>query len=249
MFIIRATSLTAAFFFLGAPAGFSSESGREVLSGHVPAVVTGLTPKSRLPATNNLYLAIGLPLRNEAALDELISQLYDPQSTNFHKFLTPSEFTARFGPTEQDYQSVIRFAELNGLAVAGKHPNRLVLDVAGSASNVEQAFNVSLSVYQHPTEARDFYAPETEPSVPVHLPVGDMWGLSDYALPKPQAHRVNTSKITPLNYNGSGPGGTYKGNDFRNAYIPGSNLTGAGQTAAVVEFDGYYPADITSYET
>ena len=121
----------------------------------------------------NLSLTIGLPLRNEAALDELLRQLYDPGSTNFHKFLTPPEFTARFGPTEQDYQAVMKFAEANGLTVAGTHPNRVVLDVEGSASNIEQAFQITLRTYRHPTEARDFFAPDTEPSVPANLSVAD----------------------------------------------------------------------------
>ena len=83
---------------------------RDFLHGHVPAIVSRLTPNGRLSATTNLSLTIGLPLRNEAALNELLHQLYDPGSTNFHKFITPLEFAERFGPTESDYQAVIRFA-------------------------------------------------------------------------------------------------------------------------------------------
>jgi hypothetical protein len=79
--------------------GFGAEPGRMFLPGHVPAAVSKLTPAGRLPATNVLSLAFGLPLRNAAALNELLRQLYDPGSTNFHKFLTPAEFTMRFGPT------------------------------------------------------------------------------------------------------------------------------------------------------
>ena len=84
-----------------APA-FSAEPGRQTLAGHVPAATAGLAPKGRLPGTNHIHLAIGLPLRDQAGLDELLQQLYDPHSTNFHKFPAPAEFTTRFGPTEQD---------------------------------------------------------------------------------------------------------------------------------------------------
>ena len=139
-----------------------------------------LTPAGRLPATNELFLSIGLPLRNEGELNELLRQLYDPASTNFHKFLTPSEFAARFGPTEPDYQAVMKFAEANGLAIAGTHPNRVVLDVEGSVSNVERAFQITLRTYRHPAEARNFFAPDTEPSVPANLSVVTVEGLSDY---------------------------------------------------------------------
>ncbi|MGA2243141.1 MAG: protease pro-enzyme activation domain-containing protein [Verrucomicrobiota bacterium] len=218
----------------------------KVLPGHVPKIISRLTPKGRLPATNHLFLAIGLPLRNQAALDELLRQLYDPRSTNFHKFLTPPEFTARFGPTEQDYQAVIKFAAANGLTVTGTHGNRVVLDVEGSASNVEQAFHITLRNYRHPTEARDFFAPEPEPSVPANLSVVTVEGLSDYGLPKPLSHRIDPLKIRPLG--GSGPSGYYAGNDFRNAYAPGTTLNGAGQSVGLLEFSAYYKADITNYE-
>lgn len=227
--------------------GVRAQVGRVALPGHVPAVVSQLAPKGRLPATNEIYLAIGLPLRNVAALDELLVQLYQPASTNFHKFLLSEEFAARFGPTEQDYQAVRRFAEASGLKVVGTYPNRVVLDVRGSVASVEQAFQVTLRTYRHPTEGRDFFAPDSEPSVPANLRVADMWGLTDYALPRPLVHQAELSNGSPLNYNGTGPAGAYEGADFRHAYAPGANLTGSGQTAAVVEFDGYYANDISNY--
>src|SRR2546430_12279093 len=42
------------------------------------------------------------------------------------------------------------------------------------------------------------------------------------------------------------PNGTYLGNDFRAAYVPGVTLTGAGQSVGLVEFDGFYTSDITT---
>jgi subtilase family serine protease len=223
-------------------------AGLKTLPGNVPAIISRLTPLGLLPTTNRLQLAIGLPLHHQDQLDGLIGQLYDPHSANYHQFLTPEEFTARFGPTEQEYQAVVQFAEAHGLAVVGRYSNRVVLDVAGSVADLDRAFQVTLRTYQHPTESRHFFAPDTGPSVPTNLPVADIWGLSDYARPQPQLVKTGARKGTPLNYNGSGPGGTYEGADFRNAYIPGSGLNGAGQTVALVELDGYYPNDISNYE-
>jgi hypothetical protein len=39
------------------------------------------------------------------------------------------------------------------------------------------------------------------------------------------------------------------GNDFRQAYVPGTALTGAGQNVGLLQFDGFYPTDITNYIT
>ena len=244
--------LMTLLFALASAGHAEAEPERVTLPGHVPAVVAGLMPKGRLPATNHLYLAIGLPLRNQAALDELLRELYDPQSTNYHKFLTTPEFTARFGPTEPDYQAVIQFAQASGLTVAGTHPNRLVLDVAGSASNVEQAFHVTLRTYRHPTEARDFFAPDTEPTVDAALPVADIQGLSDFSRPHPRLHRMDAAAVANARpQNGSAPdsSGAYFGNDFPNAYVPGTTLTGAGQSVGLFEADGLYASDIAAYAT
>ncbi|MGA2854982.1 MAG: protease pro-enzyme activation domain-containing protein, partial [Verrucomicrobiota bacterium] len=221
---------------------------RQLLQGHVPAVVSRLAPQGRLPATNQLRLAIGLPLRNEAELDELLRQLYDPASTNYHKFLTPPEFAARFGPAEKDYDAVRQFAAGNGLTVAATYPNRVVLDVAGSAATIEGAFHVTLHRYRHPAEPRDFFAPDAEPSVPADLKILSVEGLSDFSLPRRADKKIRAAAKSPSSFNGTGPGHEYAGNDFRNAYVPGSPLKGAGQTVALLEYSDYYMVDITNYE-
>ncbi|MGD0614113.1 MAG: protease pro-enzyme activation domain-containing protein, partial [Verrucomicrobiota bacterium] len=224
-----------------------------VLQGHVPEVISSLTPKGRLPATNQLWLAIGLPLRDAAGLDNFLAQVYDPASPNYRRFLTLEEVTARFGPTVEDYEAVIHFARTNGLAVTATYGNRLVLDVAGPAAAVEKAFHVTLRTYRHPTEARDFFAPDTEPVVDAALPVVDIEGLSDFWRPHPKLHRIHAAAAAAnaLPKNGSAPdgSGSYFGNDFRNAYLPGTTLTGAGQMVGLLEFDGFYSDDIATYAT
>ena len=225
---------------------------RQVLSGHVPPVVKGLNlqPVARLTATNVLHLAIGLPLRDSSAAKAFIQQLYDPASPVYHQYLTTEQFTERFGPTEQDYEAVIAFAKANGFQVAGTHSNRLLLDVKAAAADVETAFQVKLFEYQHPTEARRFYAPDVEPSVPSDLRIVDISGLTSYPRPHPNSHVSPPYRAaTPIPSGGSVNGGQYIGKDFRVAYVPGTTLIGAGQSVALVQFDGYYANDITRYET
>lgn len=222
----------------------------KVLPGHVPEVISTLTPKARLTATNELRLAIGVSLRDPAGLDNFVAQVSDPASPNFRHFLTREELTARFGPTAQDYEAVKNFAVSNGLTINLTHANRLLLDVTGPATAVEKAFHVTLRTYRHPTEARDFFAPDVEPTVDMALPVVDIQGLSDFWRPQPKlVKRTNTAKGSAAVRNGSAPDGSGQlfGNDFRNAYAPGVALTGAGQSVGLVEFDGYFASDILNY--
>jgi subtilase family serine protease len=232
----------------------AQNAGRQFLHGHMPPAIARfhLSPVGRLAAANRLNLAIGLPLRNTAALDDLLRQVSDPASADFRHYLTPEQFAEQFGPTEQDYQAVIAFAEANGFTVTGTSPNRMLLDVSGSVTDVERTFHVTMHVYRHPTEARTFFAPDIEPSMDLAVPVLDISGLSDFSRPHPKfvispSHKIGNAM--PKDGAGSGVTGNYIGGDFRAAYAPGVPLTGAGQTVALVQFDGYYFKDITNYET
>lgn len=226
-------------------------AGLKMLPGHVPNLPAGLSAYGTLDPTNQLRLAIGLSLRDEAGLDTYLAQLYDPASTNYQHYLTPEEFTERFGPTAADYEAVAAFAESNHLTITARQGNRLLLDVIGSAPDVQQAFHVTLLAYHHPSESRDFFAPDTDPSVDGQLAVADISGLSNYQRPHPRT-RVHSAagKVAgkaAAKGTGSGSGGTYIGNDFRAAYVPGTTLTGAGQTVGLLQFDGFYASDITAY--
>ena len=165
------------------------------MPGHVPNIITRLTPNGSLPATNQLQLVIGIPLRDPAGLKDFLAQLYDPASPAFHHYLTPEEFTARFGPTEADYAAVKKFALTNGLTITATHGNRLVLDVNGPVSAIEKALHITLRTYRHPTEARDFFAPDSEPVVDALLPIADISGLNNFSRPRPKIRPASVPRF------------------------------------------------------
>ncbi len=218
-------------------------NAQQVLSGHVPPAVANSRALNQLADSTRLDLAIGLPLRNQNELDALLAELQDPASPNFGHYLSPQQFAAEFGPTEQDYQTLIQFAHENGLVVTGTHSNRVLLDVSGAASEIGKALHVKMMVYDHPVRGR-FYAPDREPSLDLDAKVLDISGLDNFAPPQP----MNLKKI-PLEeadpyVTGSGPGGYFIGKDFRAAYAPGVSLTGSGEVVGLLEFDGFYPGDV-----
>lgn len=223
------------------------------LSGHVPVGISKLQTSGMLDPSRRLNLAIGLPLRNQTQLTNLLDQLYNPASPNWHHFLTVKQFTDQFGPPTNDYEAVVAFAQTNGFKITGKPSNRMLLQVNATVGQIESAFHIHLRQYRHPTENRLFYAPDVEPSVDASLPILHVSGLSTYRLPHPGGHA--SPNINPKTMpeglggagGGSGPSGSWRGQDFRQAYAPGVTLTGAGQTVGLLEFDGYYGADITNY--
>src|SRR5258708_1296343 len=121
---IRARWLTFASIALVVLSVISTRAlDNQMLPGHVPAAVARVQPVDGLAATNYRDLAIGLPLRNQAKLSDQLRQLYDPASANFHRYLSPKEFTDAFGPNEDDYQAAIQFANDHGLTVTRTHSN------------------------------------------------------------------------------------------------------------------------------
>lgn len=223
----------------------------QVLFGHVPAAAHSV-PLGRLAAWQTLKLAIGLPLRNRAELNLLLRRIYDPASPDYRKYLTPEEFTERFGPTREDYAGLAALVASNSLTITATHPNRLVLDVAAPVAAIEKSFHTTLRQYRHPVEAREFFAPDTEPSLATAIPVLHISGLDDFVRPHPLS-RVRSIAATGGGVScaaGSGPGGGYLGSDFRTAYLPGVTLTGAGQKVGLFEIEaGYAQAAITAYES
>ena len=248
-FSLIAIGIGLVVFFSTVNAGFAAD--RQLLQGHIPAMVSNLTPLGNFPATNRMDLSIGLPPQNRQALDDLLRQIYDPASPNYRRYLTSEQFAEQFGPSEQDYQALIAFAEQNGLQVTGTYPNRTLLDVSGSVADIERAFHVTMRVYQHPKEARTFFAPDVEPSLDLAVPVLHISGLDNFIQPRPMSlHAIPLDQLArTAPASGSGPSGLYMGKDFKTAYAPGVSLNGAGQVLGLFELDGYFTNDIILYET
>jgi subtilase family serine protease len=222
-----------------------AQQPRQILRNHVRPVVSGgqATPVGFLPPTQQLSLAVTLPLRNQSELTALLASINDASSPEYRHFLSVSDFTEQFGPTQQDYQSVVSFAKANGFTVTGTPANRLLVDITGSVAQIEKAFNVKMTLYQHPTEHRTFYSPDREPSLALSTPVAHIAGLNNYSLPQPMVTKASAGHSTRSAI-GSGPGGSYLGSDMRAAYYGGTALTGSGQAVGLLEFGGYNPSDV-----
>ena len=201
----------------------------------------------RMPASQQLSLAVTLPLSNQEELHTLLQQLYDPANPNYRHFLTVPQFTEQFGPTAVDYQRVIGLLESHGLKVTHTYPDRLAVNVTGSVANIEQTFQVTMQVYQHPAESRTFYAPDVEPSVELGFPVLSVEGLSTYSLPRPMLKRAPPDQRVQSDQTGSGPSGQFLGSDIRTAYGAGTALDGSGQVLGLIELGPYNLSDVTAY--
>ena len=180
-------SLTALTILLAASMVSWGQS-QSLLTRHTRDVVVSGEAQSlgRLPASKTLQLDVMLALRHQPELKNFIDALYEPGNPSFHHFLSVEEFTARFGPTQDQYDAVTRFAKENGFKIISEPArNRMVISMTGSVGSIEKAFHVELGLYQHPTENRSFYAPDREPSVDLPFQLWHVDGLENYSIPRP----------------------------------------------------------------
>ena len=198
-----------------------------------------------MPASQTLSLAILLSPRDEAGLDAALADIYDPQSPNYRHFLSVVEFTERFAPTQADHDALLAQLQARHLTVTSTSANRMVIDVSGKVSDIEQAFHVQMGSYEHPTEARTYFAPDREPTLDIATPVWRVSGLDNFSKPHPLNARNTASTARPDA--ATGPGGQYTGTDIRNAYYGGTALTGAGQSVALLQFGPYWTGDLNQY--
>src|SRR5580693_7608908 len=213
-------------------------------------------PIGQLPPDQTMTLDVVLPLRDPAGLNSFLKVLYDPSSPSYRQFLSVPEFTARFGPTEENYDAVVRYLKSYGFEVTGGTRDGMDVLIKGPVSAVEAAFRVSMRTYQHPTEDRIFYAPDREPTTGLSFPLWHISGMDNYSIPHPmlvrksdyaKAHGISPEAVVKHATTGSGPSASFLGSDMRAAYYGGTALTGAGQNLGLFEFLGTDLADLTNY--
>lgn len=247
--IVALVSIAASICHAQSPTPLTRHVRDEVASGRAPLI-------GHLPATQTLHFDMVLPLRDRAGLQSFLQELQDPSSHSYHQFLTPQEFTARFGPSQEDWDALVAFAKASGFQVVGGNRDGRDLWLTGTVANIEKAFHVSMNLYQDPVEARTFFAVDREPTVDLPFQVWHISGLDNDSKPHPlyvkksdyaKAHGIDPDKVISHATTGSGPSASFLGSDMRAAYYGGTALTGSGQNLALFEFAGTDLADLSTY--
>ena len=235
-----------------------------------PYVITSqtvpLVSRARLlgaaSAQQRLDLSIGLQLRNRQELQSLLSDQSNPRSPVYHRFLSPQQFVAEFGPTVDQQQQVIDYLHQQGLSIKHLSSNRLLIDASATVAQAEAAFQVAINTYQLGSNV--FYANANPPLIPRSLSsiIASIGGLDNSVHMHPLYHLASPKHGKPKPGIGNSPHaartqmhaggeGTYTPADLNGAYdatpLLQSGIQGNNQTVAVFELDGYPSSDVTHY--
>jgi hypothetical protein len=117
------------------------------------AVAAASAQVAAVPQGTELKVVVALKSKDQQGLNSRARAVMDPQSRHYQRYLTPSQFGRAFGATAQAVSSVRGYFASQGLAVQ-LEPNRLILEVSGTAAQISKAFNTQLVQMQaHPLQA------------------------------------------------------------------------------------------------
>jgi hypothetical protein len=192
--ILTVASLAGAAVSSAAPdLGTRNAAAMVRLPGHVlPALseataISAPSGKSRLARQDAQPIALTIVLRRDKqpAFDRYLKEISDPHSKNFHHYLTQQQIADQFGPSRDDYDSVLAFLRTNGFHLVEGSENRLTITVVGTRGDAERAFDVNIADYRIGKQI--FFANQADPALPrtIAASVLAISGLSNYAAPKP----------------------------------------------------------------
>ncbi|WP_441251113.1 protease pro-enzyme activation domain-containing protein [Kitasatospora sp. McL0602] len=224
----------------------NASASRVALPNTVTPAVAHSQKKAGLPAAQQLSVAVSLKLRNTEALDAFLKAVSTRGTAEFGHYLTPAQFTERFGPTQADVAQVRTYLAAQGLTVSSVSDNRQVVNAHGTAAQITKAFGTQESAYFDAQKNRTFFANDSAATVPAELAgvVSGVSGLTDYtvrttrniAKPNTAAPHATPSGFGPSQYDGA-----YNLNKV--------GTDGTGVKVALWEFDGYKSTNLKTYDT
>ena len=104
-----------------------------------------------------------MALNNRAQLTQLEADIQDRDSSSYHRWLTPQQFAASFGPTSQQMRAVATWLRSRGLMVGAMDRQARTVRFAGLYWQVKQALGTTI------LGDGANYANVTDPQVPAEL--------------------------------------------------------------------------------
>lgn len=219
------------------------------LPGHVRSVANSLNDRGVVnPATpmNSMAIALQPTDAQKAELAAFLSDVQNPASPLFHKWLTPEQYADRFGASTADIQKISDWLRSQGLTIDQASRGRRWVRFHGTASQVQTAFRTEIRNYADDTgEIR--YANATAPAVPASL--GPMiLSLRGLAKPRHQAAgRVREPLYNVGNTHYLSPGDI--ATIYNTAPLLGQSINGTGQKVAILGYADVHDNDINTFRT
>lgn len=205
---IFAIALVSLFLVTGVSVTYHHSGMQETnyIASAASGVPVSINPSGNTNGHAHIFVLLSLNYRNEAELGTFLSELQDPASPLYHKYLTQGQFDNLFAPPASEYNGYAGYLRSTGLKVT-TYPGRTVIGLSGTISQFGKVFHTT--IYRYTQNGETFRAPAYQPWISYGIPgqISGITGLSNRFKPA----------VSPL-FSGSGTGERLVGADMQAAY-------------------------------
>jgi hypothetical protein len=214
------------------------------LAGNHPANISSLPLAGPLDPQKQLTLDVVFALRDDAGRAQLQAEQQDPSSPNYHRWLTPEQFNARFGPSPADFKAVDDWLSERGFTIVERNPLVRYIRFRDTVARVQSAFQVSLV-----SVGNSGFANTNDPLIPArfHGALASIQGLDNLHaviaqnrfIPKPQASWGTSTAFAPSDLH------TF----YDETPVLNLGIDGAGDCIAIVGDSDYLPSAVSLFNS
>jgi subtilase family serine protease len=223
------------------------ENKRVTLAGNTRPEANATNDRGAVPddfSLEHLQLQLQLPSEKEQQLEQLIQELHDPNSPNFHQWLTPDQFRQEFSLATEDINTITHWLQSQGFTVNVIYPRSI--DFSGTAAQVRAAFKTE--IHNLDVDGAKHIANMTDPQIPAALApaIVGVVSLNDF-MPHPANRRRASYTVGNGDY-------LMVPADLATIYnfnpLFSKSVSGQGQTIVVIEdTDLFTTADWTTFRS
>ncbi|WP_232820879.1 protease pro-enzyme activation domain-containing protein [Dyella sp. C11] len=224
-------------------------NGTWTLAMHGSPTVDAATV-SPLEASKPVHVALSLNLRNVNELEAFLHAVNDPASAQFHQFLTPAQFKARYAPTDAQVAQVMAHLSQSGFSNVHVSPNNMLVEADGNANTVSTAFRTNMRTFAFGGKQR--IANDSAVQVPAALGgiVDSVLGLQNLNVPHTMHHIAGPShaNANSVGIQAAAAQTSHSPKDFPAIYDVGSTPTASSTKVGIITW-GDMTQTITDLKT
>ncbi|HZS52951.1 MAG TPA: protease pro-enzyme activation domain-containing protein, partial [Bryobacteraceae bacterium] len=231
------------------------------LAGNVHPLARAAFDQGAAPSDlpmDRMLLVLTRGAAQEADLETLLKAQQSPLSPQYHQWLTPQEFGARFGAADEDIQAITNWLQTQGFTVNRVSNGKTIIEFAGTAGQIQRAFHTD--IHKYVVNGTEHWANASNPQIPAALAsvVAGVATLHNFTKQTQLTHSAQAFEAA-LSANGrpqfNSSSGSYALSPGDYAIIYNLNpllragINGTGRTIAVVGRTNIHVSDITDFRS
>jgi trimeric autotransporter adhesin len=224
------------------------ESQRVTLTHTVSPLANAANDRGAAPdgmQLDRMQLVLQRSPAQESALRQLIAEMNTPGTPSYHQWLTPDQFGAQFGASDQDIATISSWLGGHGFTVSRVNPGKGTLEFSGSVAQLRDAFHTQ--IHKYAINGETHFANANDPQIPAALApaISGFASLNNFH-PKSYLEKLGKASMSPATHQlsqwtwstGSSNQYVLAPGDFAVQYdvqpLYNSNVNGTGQTIAII---------------